>query len=85
MNNLLELKGKFDQKKRNGRIGARNLPRKDSIVETEHLSNLLSQLKQIYQNFDIASVMRDAVGAYSWKTKDGLWAAISGMSTEYAK
>jgi hypothetical protein len=29
--------------------------------------------------------MRDAVGAHSWKTKDGLWAAISGMGTDYAK
>ena len=45
MNNLLELKGKFDQKKRNGRKGTRNLHRKDSVVKIEHISNLLSQLK----------------------------------------
>lgn len=61
MNNLLELKGKFDQKKRNGRIGARNLPRKDSIVETEHLSNLLSQLKQIYQKWADSNILNNCL------------------------
>jgi len=61
MNNLLELKGKFDQKKRNGRIGAQNLPRKDSIVETEHLSNLLSQLKQIYQKWADSNILNNCL------------------------
>lgn len=61
MNNLLELKGKFDQKKRNGRKGARNLPRKDNVVEVEHLSNLLSQLKQIYQKWTESNILNNCL------------------------
>lgn len=47
MNNLLELKGKFDQKKRNAGFGAKKLPKKTSVVTAEHLTNLYLQLKAI--------------------------------------
>lgn len=40
---------------------------------------------QIYHDFDITSVLRDAVGAYSWKDKNGFWTAISGISNQYSK
>ena len=61
MNNLLELKGKFDQKKRNGRKGSRNLPRKNSVVKIEHISNLLSQLKQIYQKWEDNNILNNCL------------------------
>ena len=48
MNNLLELKGKFDQKKRDTLFTARHLPKPDSIVTVEHLISLCSQLEEIY-------------------------------------
>ena len=48
MNNLLELKGKFDQRKRNAVPGARQLPKPSSIVTVEHLTSLSSQLREIY-------------------------------------
>ena len=44
MNNLLELKGKFDQKKRNGGFAARTLPKQSDYVSLEHLKNLMNQL-----------------------------------------
>lgn len=49
MNNLLELKGKFDQKKRDSRFGAKNLPNNNCEVTKEHLQNLYSQLNAIYK------------------------------------
>lgn len=48
MNNLLELKGAFGQKKRTGGFGLKNLP-KNSYVSVEHLTNLLSQLLKIQE------------------------------------
>lgn len=53
MNNLLELKGKFDQKKRDAAFMARQLPKVDSAVTVEHLVSLCSQLEEIYKYWGI--------------------------------
>ena len=61
MNNLLELKGQFDQKKRNSGFGARKLPQKTSVVTAEHLSNLCSQLKAINNYWEEDSILKNCL------------------------
>lgn len=46
MNPMLQLKGQFEYKKNNSKPGAKNIP-KGQKVKSEHLSNLIDQLKSI--------------------------------------
>lgn len=46
MNNVLELKGRFEQKKNNSTFGPKNLPNGEK-VEVNHLNDLKTQLKKI--------------------------------------
>ena len=57
MNNLLELKGKFDQKKRDAQFMARRLPKEDSVVTVKHLISLRSQLEAIYKFWDNQDIL----------------------------
>lgn len=61
MNNLLELKGKFDQKKRNAGFGARKLPQNSSVVTVEHLSNLFLQLKAIRDYWEEDNILNNCL------------------------
>ena len=61
MNNLLELKGKFDQKKRDTLFTARHLPKLDSVVTVEHLISLCSQLEEIYIYWDRQNILTNCL------------------------
>lgn len=61
MNNLLELKGKFDQKKRDAAFMARQLPKVDSAVTVEHLVSLCSQLEEIYKYWNNQNILTNCL------------------------
>jgi subtilisin family serine protease len=61
MNKLLELKGKFDQKKRDIPYMARRLPKEDSVVTVEHLISLCSQLEAIYEYWDNQNILTNCL------------------------
>ncbi len=67
MNNLLELKGKFDQKKRNTTPGARQLPKLSSVVTVEHLVSLYSQLNEIYAYWDNQDILANCLLSVYYK------------------
>ena len=55
-----------------------------SNKQFQNLRNIQTK-SQIYQGFDVSQILKDAVGAHSWKTRDGFWAAVSGCCSDYAK
>lgn len=61
MNKLLELKGKFDQKKREVPFMARRLPKEDSVVTVEHFISLRSQLEEIYKFWDNQNILSNCL------------------------
>ena len=61
MNNLLELKGTFDQKKRGGGFGAKGLPSHNSIVTLEHINDLLLQLKSIKEYWEQNTIINNCL------------------------
>lgn len=67
MNNLLELKGKFDQRKRNAVPGARQLPKPSSIVTVEHLTSLSSQLREIYEYWNNQNILTNCLLSVYYK------------------
>ncbi len=61
MNKLLELKGKFDQKKRDIPFMVRHLPKEDSVVTAEHLISLCSQLESIYTYWENQNILTNCL------------------------
>lgn len=61
MNKLLELKGRFDQAKRDTKFGARHLPKEDSAVTVEHLISLRSQLEAIYEHWENQDILTNCL------------------------
>ena len=51
MNNLLQLKGQFEQKKNTSQFGLSNLP-VGSKVSSNHIGNLISQLEEILKYWE---------------------------------
>jgi len=61
MNNLLELKGSFDQKKRLSHPSAGNLPKLSSEVKVDHLNDLLNQLLAIKQFWENSHILKNCL------------------------
>jgi len=61
MNKLLELKGKFDQKKRDIPFMVRHLPKEESVVTVEHLISLCSQLEAIYEYWNNQNILTNCL------------------------
>lgn len=67
MNNLLELKGKFDQKKRSGGFAARSLPKQSDYVSLEHLKNLKNQLSAIKAFWEENKILNNCLFSVYYK------------------
>ena len=61
MKNLVELKGKGDEKERDTLFAARHLPKLDSVVTVEHLISLCSQLEEIYIYWDRQNILTNCL------------------------
>ena len=66
MNNLLQLKGQFEQKKNTSQFGLSNLP-VGSKVSSDHIENLISQLEEILKYWEKDNIIGGALVSVHYK------------------